>query len=441
MDEDLVVVKTDRYALISAGSDAYLTPTIQSTQLANFTGGMFVHDEKEFIIHSVFFEAGEAYPTFKLHRGGKKLEANTDKIFMAVENMQNLSSWESGQPSDFRVELANDWPIHHETILNYDDGERVETLEKSRGIWDQAIITKEWETIKDKDGNETSVFLGLYKVALDNEKLDYHPQHNNPKEKVRWYGGTLRMHRAENLSKPEPIGERDTLKVVKIEGVGSGLPIAVYFREEVELAPDKEILLDDELKVNFYPGYIAYLYADQALNLTEGNIMPEANQGVHYSAFGIRSIATDCNGSEIYSPISVPALMFAKEIILPQIPELPTGAAYASKPNAFGKSSYAFKVKFVHNPYAVLFYRADEQLILNALYNQDTVRQIKNRLEEFGPQNLSVPTDGKICSVWILHTTMRSDRQMVILDFIHQSPKMVIAFPILTILIYLQGKD
>jgi len=79
--------------------------------------------------------------------------------------------------------------------------------------------------------------------------------------------------------------------------------------------------------------------------------------------------------------------MFAQELIEALPPELPEGPLYATRPDFFGRSTYTLTTRYQHKPHGVLFYRSNDEALLNALYEKDTVRIIRERLAEFGGNN------------------------------------------------------
>lgn len=397
-NEILAIIRTENYQLASTGQE--VTPSLPTSQMANYVGGVFILEEKEYVIHEVLTSGvpGEG-PIFKVYKKeisdaiqssaipnpGADLESpeiNADGLFMAIENMLNPGSWGTPNPSTFKVQIGNNWSVHREVIVQEGpDSAPEQLLEKTRGIWSDALVEEQQEAVDvDSSGNPIMGFAGLYKITLNGTSLDHHPQHSSSGNSVDWFGGILRIHRANDTA-----GPRKALQVVKLENVGTMNDLEIYAYdtafEDPANPPVDLVQSGSNVEVNYYPGYITYLYADASLGLTEANTLPAAGAGVKYSIFGLRSIDDD---SSFVSKISVPKTMFAEEVIEPKVPQTPQGALYATRPDAFGKSSYTFTNQFTHEPYGMLYYRIDENTVLNALYKQPTIASIKAALNGFG---------------------------------------------------------
>ncbi|MEL6558113.1 MAG: hypothetical protein AAFQ94_08010 [Bacteroidota bacterium] len=398
-NEVLAIIRTESYHLASTGED--IVPILPAGEMANYTGGVFILEEEEYVIHTVLASAipGEG-PVFKVYKKeisdaiqssaipnpGADLETpqiNADGLFMAVENMLNPVSWGTPNPGTFKVQLGDNWPVHREVITQEGpDDEPEQVLEKTRGIWSGALVEEQQEAVDvDSSGNEILGFAGLYKITLNGTSLDHHPQYNaaGNSNSVDWFGGIVRIHRTN-----DPNGPRKALQVVKLAQVGTANDLEIYAYdtafEDVANPPTDVVQTGTNVEVNFYPGYITYLYADTSLGLNEDNTLPETGEGVKYSVFGLRSTDDD---SSFVSKISVPKMMFAEEVIEPKVPEEAEGALYATRPDSFGKSSYTFTNQFEHAPYGILYYRLDENTVLNALYKPGTIATIKAALKGF----------------------------------------------------------
>ncbi len=114
------------------------------------------------------------------------------------------------------------------------------------------------------------------------------------------------------------------------------------------------------------------------------DLLPDEGEGMRYSIFGFRSVDNDDN---YVSKISAPCLMFAQELIVALPPERPEGSLYATRPDYFGRSTYTLKTKYTHKPHGVLFYRSNDEALLNALYEKSTVIEIREELKLLGGNN------------------------------------------------------
>jgi hypothetical protein len=384
----LSVIDTGDYTEASTGN--ILHPTIAPGQESNFAGGVFIIGDQQFIIYQV---TGYTFTVFKKEISSGIITndipsptaaallspvATQDGLFMAVENMQNLSGWSNHAPLPFNVTIGSSWNIHREIItINNDDGTTEQHLEKTRGFWDDAVVEAINEPVDLPGGGVGSEHRGSYKFSFNNLILAEHPQFNLTGDSVEWYQGIIRVHTSSGSN-----GTRKVLRVVRLENVGSASKLIVYAYDETFMSDSlSQHIPIGASHVNFYPGYKAYLYRNDSFGLNYENILPAEGEGVRYSILGLRSrdIATN-----LKSRISPPQMMFAQEQVEAIIPEAPQGSLYATRPDFFGRSTYSFKTKYAHKPYGVLYYRSNDEALLNALYEKNTVKEIRENLKVFG---------------------------------------------------------
>lgn len=333
-----------------------------------------------------------------------------DGLFHTAENMQNAYCWNQGQPMPFKIKIddeRNDFVIHRELIYKINDkGEMEEHLEKTRGFWKPATIEEVEEVIdviehEQENGEieyeEVEGFNGLYKIIFNDFKLTQHSQYSTTENSAEWFNGAVRLFTEDSFnSSGKPIKSRKQLKVVRTENIGSNQNLIIYCED-----PDYNILDPDfneaeydkiktgnNLRVNYYPGYKVYLYANQPYNLDSNGISPDEGEGIKYSVFGLRSVDNvhQINNENYKSRISTPALMFVMENIEAQTPEQPKGALYATRPDYFGRSTYTFTTKYSHKPHGLLICRSNDELLLNSLYKPETINLVRAELESRGGQ-------------------------------------------------------
>lgn len=388
-NEVLSVIATGSYVLDSTGET--IMPAIPTSQLANFVGGVLVLEETEFIIHEVTeVVEGPVFTVYKkqlsdrLRTGiapspNEELESPVirgDGMFLAVENLQNVSSWGTPNPHPLKVQIGDNWSVHRELITREGpDDDLEQAIEKSRGLWDTAFIEEVLQTVG-FDTNEQPIqeHRGLYKATFSSVQLANHPQSSgtNP---VQWHKGIVRLHTGAN-----PNGVRKVLEVVKTENIGTSNNLIVYFVDNgFSTDPVYDSIEIGNVNINYYPGYRIYLYADQSAGLTQESTLPAEGAGTRYTCFGFRSVG---NSGSYASRISVPTIMFAQEVVIPMVPELPVGAQYATRPDSFGKATYTLTTQFSHRPHGIQYYRIDDNAILNALYSPTTVDTIKQGIAQ-----------------------------------------------------------
>ena len=417
----LAILQTAPYNLSSQGNNEQLVPLINSSQVSNYIGGVINIDENSYIIQSI--DTSATYPKFKVYKtqvtdaitgeipsstiNPEELELpviTNDGLFMAVENMQNASSWGNSNPLATKILIGDNWPVHREVIEeNNADGTVQRKLEKTRGIWSKAdenhtTIEKvlEPQEVLDANGNlqydtngnliTEQVHKGLYKITFHGIQLDHHPQHTTSigQTSVDWDKGIARVFTESSLdSSNTPIKSRKTLKVGKIENIGEAEDLVIYVDDPDTVAVPAQDLdpipTGTNISVNFYPSYKVYLYEHTSVGLNE-ELIP-TSKDVDYSIFGVRSEDTNYN---YFSPVSTPGLMMAQRIVLPEPPQQPLGSDYATRPDYFGRSTYTFTTEYNHQPYGVLFYRSNDEVLLNSIYSKATVQQIRTTLKDLG---------------------------------------------------------
>ncbi|OJJ20991.1 hypothetical protein BKI52_10470 [marine bacterium AO1-C] len=404
-NELLSIVRVDEYFMASVGKR--LIPEITPGTEGNYIGGTFALGKQQHLIQDVTLEAGK--PVFTLYKKEigdalinnlptanadnlQAIQITGDGLFMVVENMQNPSSWGNHNPVLPSIKIGNNWPIHREVIELQDVDSTTRQIEKTRGIWNQnATIAEELEPVTQTDANGNPVFgsdgqvmtnmehRGLYKITLTGQQLAQHSQVN-----VEWFRGIVRVFTQGSLGAGLPQKTRKILKVLRIDNI-EGPQDTVVYAQDSNFSSDAgydSIQTGTGISVNFYPGYRVYLYANPAHHLDENHVLPAAGEGTRYSIFGLRSL--NAGLPQHTSKISVPSPMFAQEMITAKMPEQPLGALYATRPDFFGRSTYTFTTQYQHKPHGVLFYRANEEVMLHAIYEKSTVKQIRADLQLLG---------------------------------------------------------
>jgi len=241
---------------------------------------------------------------------------------------------------------------------------------------------------------------GVYEITFDTFQLE---NHIDPE--VSWYKGTIRIQEDPAFL---PVGvqpEIKTLQIWNIDTTGATLKLLVIDSTldyvttggvDVPNGTYVPILNGANVDVNFHPSYKLYLKADTNINPTTGGtnnfdsatILPSSGEGSRKTFVAVRSIDNSDPSEVIESYMHVPVVLLAQEIINPLPIGPPTGPLFATRPDFYGKATYTFDVKVDTTggrvPFAVVFYRANEDRILDVLYKSATIIQIKSDLAALG---------------------------------------------------------
>lgn len=408
------------------------------TTASDFIGGIFLMNSDSYIIHEIVEESlGLTFTVFKkaasdaiiagttplINQSSLTLPVinpGTEGLFNVTENMQNTPTWGVKNPNSLKVQIgSSDWTINREIIsMPQSNGVPQRYLEKSRGIWKHANLQKHYEQISkyqnsqgdiiEYPANHPHVFQGVYKITFPGFHMAQHPQISNNSHSVEWYNGIVRLFTMETFGFGTPTDTRSIFKVVKTENIGLNADLVVYIYDEnftikensshqpildiydpntFQLSGPTDPVLEPGMLVNYYPSYKVYLHKNEPSGFTEDVVLPPAGEDVRYSIFGFKSVDNnnfDLQGNKYKSKFSVPTVMFAQRIIEPQQPKKPTGSKYATRPDKFGKSTYSILTEYIHKPYSVQFFRANNSLLLASLYEPETILEIKAALNELG---------------------------------------------------------
>ncbi|WP_316632364.1 hypothetical protein [uncultured Flavobacterium sp.] len=347
----------------------------------------------------------------------KEIKKPVNELCSLVENMLTPANWHQPSPIGFQVQLPQALKTVHREIVLQKDSQGNDTLqvEKTRGVWNKRVIV---EKVLEKafqvdqngkyvlDSNENAIPLpdteqkhfGLYKLTFKGLKFAQHPQYNDNGNSVEWMNGTVRLFTKScfNGANPIPVKTRKEFKVVRVDNIGTDKDLVLTINDSnfkikqdgtQSMDPDYDHILyteNVEQEVNYYPSYKVYLFADPANGITAANIQPRAGENTHYSIFGISSHS---NYKNYDSKISVPSPMYAVRIEKPIKPEDVKGALYATRPDFFNRSTYTFTTRYTHKPYGMLHYRANDNALLNVLYETATIKKIRENLSKLGGNN------------------------------------------------------
>ncbi|MGC4042040.1 MAG: hypothetical protein QM710_14945 [Flavobacterium sp.] len=426
LDEGLFMsrIKTGSYLQVSTG-ETFDSEFPAGTTAAHFIGGYFLMGDQKFLIHNIQpGTQGLDFIVYKQQLGDSLVDGeepdldpltmitpavDADGYFVVVENMQNTTSWgaEPINPNSFMVSIGNpDWTIHRELVKTINDvGVEDQFIEKTRGIWENAVIERVNEIFMFYPETGAPIqknrHRGLYKITFVNFHLNNHPQLHSAANSVEWCNGTVRLFTDSNYNdvNGEIYDSRKSFTVFRTENIGTAENLILYVNdpdfildENGDPSSENDYILNSNastlIKVHYYPSYRVYLYHDDTNNLNEGHILPDEGEGSRYSIFGLKSVDLDYTetdtGLPYKSKFSVPAAMVAQEVIEAKVPGPPKGAKYTTRPDFYGKSTYTITTSYSHRPYGILYYRADNQGFLAALYKGETITTIKEGLKQLG---------------------------------------------------------
>lgn len=404
--------------ILTVGDENYI---IQGIVVVNDAAGKFISADVEVLKKEVsdsLLSDGDATINSEQIQEIKK---PVNELCSLVENMLTPANWNQPSPIGFQVQIPDPLKTVHREIISQKDSQGNETLqvEKTRGIWNKSVVIDEVleDAFKvDENGNyllninEDAIPLlnekqervqkhfGLYKLTFKGLKLAQHPQYNNNGNSVEWMNGSVRLFTKScfNGTNPIPVKSRKEFKVVRVDNIGPDQDLVLTINDpNFKIKKDGTQSMDPgydhilytenvEQEVNYYPSYKVYLFADPANGITSAKIQPREGENTHYSIFGISSHSNYLNYD---SKISVPSPMYAVRIEKPKKPEDIKGALYATRPDFFNRSTYTFTTEYKRKPYGMLHYRANDDALLNVLYETATIKTIRENLSKLGGNN------------------------------------------------------
>jgi hypothetical protein len=392
-----VEVRTQSYTLTSVFPTQVVTPVVVPGDEPRFVGSSFASKQLLYIVDSVAQStvAGEG-AVFRIrelvqsgvadHNHNNQFSALVEVIvpsvgerFLAVENMNEPANWGANQPLAKEVALVNfldGAQLHTETVSNPDGPQ---TTFNIGGIQRSANISE----LKDIDSNNPTIpptlipnsKTGIFEISFPSFHLANHPDPD-----VEWYRGIVRV-------RDPASGTVNILDVRKIETLAAGLKLTAYdptFDVDKNYVPQhgyRPIRTGTGIPVNFHPGYRVYLRAQSAV-LDRTTTLPGPTQSTKQSFLAARSRNTALMSE---SNLTTPVVLQARKITTLKAPDEPLGPLYATRPDFYGKASWTMDVKVTvtsaHEPYAMVFYRANERTILDTLYKAATVEHIEATLK------------------------------------------------------------
>lgn len=375
-----VEVRTRPYANNSVKPPQIVTPTVVPGDEPRFVGSAFASNHVLYVVESVAPStvSGEG-AVFHVLKGRQSpvddLDNNNQQTtsvqvtvptavhrFLVVENMDKLANWGASQPLTKEVTLVNfltSGQLHTETVANPHGSHATMNV---GGILEKAQVDE--------------VSDGIFELTFDSYKLAAHPDPD-----VEWYKGTVRVAEAAT-------GAMKPLAVWKIDVSGATLKLTVHDPTfAVPATAYHPIRTGSGVDVNFHPGYRVYLNA-QAGVLDQTTVLPGPTESTKQTLLAARSRNTALT---IESSLTTPVVVQARKITTLAPPAEPDGPLFATRPDSYGKATWTMDVKVgasgTHEPYSLLFYRANERAILDTLYKATTVEAIVASLAGLDPED------------------------------------------------------
>lgn len=228
------IVKIREYKIISSGQEVKIG--LDNTNKARFAGGILTIGDQNYIIQNIevklkkdkngndvfdyaLIEVLRKEVTDKLHADGdatidseqiQKIELPESRLCTLVQNMQTASNWHQPQIG-FTVQYPENLNAIHREVIDHsnENGENLQ-VEKTRGVWNNAVIERVFEDSYEMHENgeykvneegdliplplKEKKHLGLYKIIFRNFSLPQHSQFKSERENsVEWANGIVRL--------------------------------------------------------------------------------------------------------------------------------------------------------------------------------------------------------------------------------------------------------
>ncbi|HEX8210836.1 MAG TPA: hypothetical protein VF584_11730 [Longimicrobium sp.] len=391
LSDRLVEVRTEPYTLASVSPPRTVTPAVTPGDEPRFAGSTFAANQVLYLVESV------AQPTmpgegavFRVRKQVQSGVADLDhsnhfsatvqvkapapgERFLVVENLNEPATWGPSQPLAHEVALVTflqNGQFHTETVTHADG---TQTVYNVGGVHASATVTERNAVDPSTGLLMPGTRTGVYEIQFDTFQLAPHPDAD-----VEWCRGTVRIADAAS-------GEPRALAVWTIDTSGTTLRLVAHdaaFQPPSGSvpAPSPAVQTGTGVMVNFHPGYRVYLTAQPGV-LDEGTTLPPPLHDTKQTLLAARARNTALPSD---SDLTTPVVMQGRRITPPLPPDPPSGPRYATEPDVYGKGSYTMDVGVqadaTREPYALLFYRANEQSVLDVLYQPATVDAIRTAL-------------------------------------------------------------
>ncbi|AOM75995.1 hypothetical protein [Pedobacter steynii] len=387
---------TGSYTLIDG---TIITPVITNENLFRFKDSLLSTPEGQFQVIKVEFAAQGPIITIEkafetdtiedpLDPGSfasqrRYISPEINSRFSVVENLGNIANWKQVASQISLLSLADPVQPNIESSV---DVEGNITKYWVGGVTGNAVVAPMFGIEGASDN-----LPGYYKISFEGSlaphpqtNLPYdpaHPQANDPSAlrgaHVEWYKGNIRIPQV------KPGADQ---KVLEVTIISQESPLVLYAYDPTYLdAPVLHSASDqNKVKVNFHPGYKAYLFPEPAptYSFNGNNLLPAEGENDRKSLFSLQSADT-LSGNDFVSAISVPVVLLARRIEEPVQLEAPLAPGLKVRPDATGKAAFTFDTRIaasrfgtVRSPFGFMFYRTTLEDVLHAFYQPDTITRI-----------------------------------------------------------------
>lgn len=314
----------------------------------------------------------------------------TDGVLSFIVN-RPVVSLTNGTAGQNRIEIsgyhAQDINPAQTAYVSENDGSQSRFI--TGGIWAEM----HFEPLLDSHHNGT----GFIQVFADYTLL------HHPDSRVEWYKGTVRLLDVSGKTQTYPISYIGNLTntehngfafVIQDPGFVSGNPAGDIFTLNLNVSQEGNIHPSYRLYLRNSSGYDPVTggeFTGQHVQFNEAAILPASNNPTEGNRQTYMSVRSYDVVNDLYSYLSSPSVLMAQQIIPPVTPAQPQGPFYATRPDVYGKSTYTFdtvaNLENGRQPYAMVFYRAAHDKLLDTLYTKTKqgwiFQEWSNRPESF----------------------------------------------------------
>lgn len=354
----------------SRGAGLDIEPVVAAGDVGRFVGSILMTPRAQYVVTSVIASAPGVGATFYVRPAEKNELVDVDGTntfiatdgrtvpmvndrFVVAENLNDPAAWTKLTKT---VTLQNFSPVYMETVT-HEDGST--TTLPMGGIFTPATVA------------EVTGSPGVYEVTCSTYVLPPAPLGNT---NVDWYKGVVRIQK-------QGSSEFKDLEIWRLETHAVNKLKLYAYDPDYAAAP---VRIGAGINVNIHPGYRVYLDPEPANGFTSTAILPAVGEGTRMSYMAVAAYDADLG---CRSTIGTPVILLAREESDPVKPSAPTGPKYATRPDFYGRSTYTFDTVVNPggvNPFALVFARASERTLLDAIYEPATADAIITAVAALG---------------------------------------------------------